>query len=242
MKKYQKLAFMLFVFLTVQNVWGQDSLKQEFYPVLRKNVLRLDGGLGYERLVWQSGKHKIGVSAFGITQKADFTDQQLNLSYSHRLYNFGTGAHYFYGKRNQHLELSLHYSYGSSVVLEGEWLSGENLPWNEYRVYGGYSSHYHVRKVGTLRDDPEVQRMIEEKQDFEIDNRAYQFYRSHNAALRIGYRYQRVNGGFFFRIGVSFANLVWYNDATPARFTIIGTTKNTFENIALPYIGIGWSF
>ncbi len=242
MKKYQKLVFVLWLFLTIQNVSGQDSLKQEIRLILCKNVLRLDEGLAYERLLWQSGKHKIGASVFGNTRKAEYnSNTQANLSYSHRLYYFGTGLHYFYGKRNRHLELSLHYAYGSGVVWEGEWLTGETFG-TFYRVRGGYSSHYHVLKQGNLQNDPEIQRMIEEKQNFEIDNRTYQFYRSNRAAFRIGYRYQRTNGGFFFRVGVSLVNLVWYQNSTPARLTILGTSKNTFDNVALPYLGLGWSF
>lgn len=246
MKKYQKLVFMLFLFSVVQNVWAQDSLKQEFYPILRKNVLRINllfqGDFAYERLVWQAGKHKIGVSASFVTNKAENNNTQPSLSYSHRLYSFGTELHYLYGQRNHHLELSLHYGFRGGIVWEGEWLSGQTHFGANYRVYGGYSSHYHVRKEGTLRNDPEIQRMIEEKQTFERDNRTYQFYRYHQSAFRVGYRYQRVNGGFFLRTGITFANLIWYNDSTPARLLMLGTSVNPYDNILLLYLGLGWSF
>lgn len=249
--KLKLVLIILFGFI-YQSVWAQDA--EDETKISKKNVLKLDiiyqaGGykyraypvVGYDRLLWQKGKHKLGISAGFSTHRESFAGyNDPNRGYvvpsvQTRAYFFNVGFYHLYGKNNHYLETGLSYNLTRRLIVNNSWVKGENTP-NGYHVGGsGFMDQYTA-----MLNSEEIKRKIAEKADF-LDY-AYQYspYNDHRLSLRMGYRYQQKNGGLFFRGGLSVANFVWASHTPSARLVFMGGGLTSM--VYLPYLSVGWSF
>ncbi len=134
------------------------------------------------------------------------------------------------------MEIGVQYGLAHYITYLGASIRGANFN-NRYSVSGGDPDSYQ-----RVLNDPEVKRKIEQKETFSANNYTSESLYTQLLILQIGYRYQRQNGGFFFRAGINPTIMVWYNSKRPADFYYVGKSLKTIDLITLPYLGLGWSF
>ena len=249
--KLKLVLIILFGFI-YQSVWAQNAESET--QISKKNVIKLDmiyhaGGyryfvypvIGYDRLLWQKDKHKLGVSAGFSTHIESFTGyRDPNNGYvvptvQTRAYLFNVGFYHLYGKNNHYLETGLSYTWSSRLIVNDAFVIGANTP-RGYQVSGaGFMDQYTA-----LLNSEENQRKIAEKA--ELFDYTYQHTPSydHRLSLRMGYRYQQKNGGLFFRGGLGVANFIWASHTPSARLVFMGGGLTSM--VYLPYLSVGWSF
>ncbi len=239
--KLKLVLIVLFGFI-YQSTWAQDA--ENRVHISKKNVIKLDilyPAIGYDRLLWQKGRHKMGAFVGFSTHRESFAgyndpnDGYVIPAVQTRFYLFNMGFYHLYGKKNHYLETGILYSWSRSLTVNDFWVQGKNTP-NGYWV-GGAS----FRDANdALFNSPEVQQKIAEKADFLDYGYKYDAYYNHRLSLRIGYRYQRKDGGFFFRGGLSVANFIWSSYDPTVRFALMGGVMQ--EPLYYPYLSVGWSF
>jgi hypothetical protein len=209
-QKFFGICFALCGWVGLANLgWSQEVTQPS--PWAKRNNVTLNGliagpaSLGYERLLYQSGRHKL----FGALNLGAFPLVESSAPFPHRVgwyFSGGLGLNYSIttSRRNQnhHFDAGFYHHLARQQVLNGlqrdynfSWIDGSRI--NEV-----YEDVY----WGTLN--------------------------SHVIAPRIGYRYQRPQGGFTWRAGLHpfFVNL-------PGHWSGFG-----FEWLPIPHASLGWSF
>jgi hypothetical protein len=182
--------------------FAQPSLAQlanGVAPFAKRNTVRLTGGqfslagLQYERLLYQSGRHKLfGGLGLGVTtytlSRAPFQYRRgwAGTASTSLVYSIGLGQRQYH-----HLDFGLTYYMARGTGLQGTWSQGvivqEDVSW--------------VRQT------------------------------FHTLAPQVGYRYQRPQGGFTWKLGVQ-----------PFFYHLPGSLAPGLAPIPFPYAGLGWSF
>lgn len=183
---------------------AQDLENKENQGIVKKNAIRLNWfpSVSYDRLLWQKGKHHVGAT---VGTFIFYRNEDLGFGLvKRRLWNsFSTfGVYHLYGKRNHYLETSLQYGLVQSQNLGGSWAIGQKTANGGYRSSGG-TSYDADRTI----DQVAIQALRNQGQDYVIDYSTVKNRWESWTTARIGYRYQRSEGGFLFRTGFGFLNI-----------------------------------
>ena len=205
MKKLSMIGLTAVLFFSLAfSVTAQDLETKENKGIVRKNAIRLNWfpQLSYDRLLWQKGNHHIGAT---VGTLVFYRNEDLGFGLvKRRLWNSfsSLGVYHLYGKRNHYLETSLQYGLMQGQELRGNWSIGQKTT-NGYRISGGGSFD-----ADRTIDQAEIRKLQEQGKDYIIDYSTVKNLWETWATARIGYRYQRSEGGFLFRAGFGFLNIL----------------------------------
>jgi hypothetical protein len=202
--RFVLLAFAFFGGL-VSNVVGQSKAKNDT-PFAKRNSLQLNAlvgsaitGIGYQRLLYQSNRHKLFGTVNYVVSATNGSRAPFNFrrEWSH---GFSTAIDYSIsiGRKtgNHHFDMGVNYTCAWSQILYGT-LNTRNS--------NGQDNLVEDISWGTL-------------------NQQFLF-------PRIGYRYQKPQGGF-----------TWQGGIYPFYYDAAGVYRPRLVFFPLPHASIGWSF
>ncbi len=240
MKKVSIIGLTTVLFFSFAlSVTAQNLEIKENKGIVKKNAIRLNWfpQLSYDRLLWQKGNHHVGatVGALILYRNQSFAAGMIEKRFWNSLSSLG--VYHLYGKRNHYFETSFQYS-----LIHNQFYTGS-------LAYGKYTNSSYQGGISglDLHGNVEIWEKIKNKEEFLINNMREINNFEHWATARIGYRYQRSEGGFLFRAGFGFFNRVTENSFGIKSQIDWGLADSRYSNNANIWLlnldmSLGWSF